>query len=312
MLAGAAVEPLRGLGDDIAPGFDVRKDPGEEEAEPGDVVGVRMGDGAMVGIAGGPGDVIVGPGGPEGLGREVEDTVVEGEEVVVGVEAIEEGEGGVEVESGDLGADRVPEAAISQAPGDGSGDGNSGWWIGVLVLLVGGPLFLGVLGSLFEEGNELGGEEILDRGRVVELHPLDAVEMVVIVALIDAEPDVGVWEEGSEDLGDADVATLLENTLEDGVLGAALSEDGVGVGAVGACSATQPVFGRRLRVGREGGPLGGGDGGVILVGEPAPVVPQAFRVKPTPSQLLYSSARCGLSMYRQARTSGSMPASRRA
>ncbi len=105
--------------------------------------------------------------------------------------------------------------------------------------------------------------------------------MVIIVALVDAEPDVGVWEEGAEDLGDADVATLLENTLEDGVLGAALSEDGVGVGTVGACSATQPVLGRRLRVGREGGPLGGGDSRVILVGESAPVVPEGFVLEAT-------------------------------
>ena len=72
---------------DIAPGFDIRKDPGEEEAEPGDVGGVRLSHRAVVGISSGPGDMIVGPGGPEGLGGEVEDTVVEGEEVVVGVEA---------------------------------------------------------------------------------------------------------------------------------------------------------------------------------------------------------------------------------
>ncbi|CAL8463912.1 g3447 [Coccomyxa elongata] len=76
MLSRAAIEPLGALGDDVAPGFDVRKDPGEEEAESGNVVGVRISHRAVVGISSGPGDVIVGPGGPERLGGEVEDTVV--------------------------------------------------------------------------------------------------------------------------------------------------------------------------------------------------------------------------------------------
>ncbi len=41
MLAGAAVQPLGCLGDNVSPGFDVRKDPGEEVTEPGNVVGIR-------------------------------------------------------------------------------------------------------------------------------------------------------------------------------------------------------------------------------------------------------------------------------
>ena len=41
MLAGAAVQPLGCLSDDVSPGFDVRKDPGEEITEPGNVFGIR-------------------------------------------------------------------------------------------------------------------------------------------------------------------------------------------------------------------------------------------------------------------------------
>ena len=266
MLASAAVQPLGCLSDNVSPGFDVRKDPGEEITEPGNVVGIRSIHRSAVRIASGSGDVVVGAGGSERLGGKVEDTVVEGEEVVVGIEAIEEGEGGVEVESGDFGADRVPEAAISQTPGDGSGDGDSGWRIGILVLPVGGPDSLGCLRGLFEEGNELGGEEVLDGRRVGELHPLDAIKVVVVVPLVGAEPNVGVWEEGAEDLGNADVATLQKNTLEDSVVGAAPSVYPVGVGTVGPCCLSQPVLRRTLSVTRERGPLGGGDRRVILVG----------------------------------------------
>ena len=281
MFAGAAVQPLGCLSDDVSPGFDVRKDPGEEITEPGNVFGIRSIHRSAVRIACGSGDVVVGAGGSEFLGGEVEDAVVEGEEVVVGVETIEEGEGGVEVQGRDLGADRGPEAAISQPLGNDPGNGDSRRCIVVLVLLLGGPDSLGCLRSLFEEGNELGGEEVLDGRRVGELHPLDAIKVVVVVALVGAEPNVGVWKEGAEGLGDADVATLQKNTLKDGVLGAAPSVNLVGVGTVGPCYASQPVLRRTLSVTREGSPLGGGDSRVILVGEPAPVVPEGFVLEAT-------------------------------
>ena len=255
MLAGAAVQPLGCLRNNVSPGFDVRKDPGEEVNEPGNVAGIRSIHWSAVRIACGSGDVVVGAGGSESLGGKVEDAVVEGEEVVVGIEAIEEGEGGVEVQGRDLGADRGPEAAIPQPLGNGPGNGDSRRWFVVLVLLLGGPDSLGCLRSLFEEGNELGGEEVFYGRRIGELHPLDAIKVVVVVALVGAEPNVGVWEEGAEDLSDADVATLQKNTLEDGVLGAAPSVNLVGVWTVGPCCVSQPVLWRTLSVTREGSPL---------------------------------------------------------